>query len=301
MTDTIDDNKKAIDATAAENEAVEAIAPEAAENEAVEAPASEAAEDDAVEAAAPETTEDEAVEAPASETTEDEGGETPAPDAPEPSPEDRHAHNLRLVEALIFASANTLSLDALAERLPDDTDVEALLAELAEHYAARGVNLVKVAGGYGFRTAPDLAQKLKIEQPINRKLSRAAVETLAIIAYHQPVTRAEIEQIRGVGLSKGTLDFLFEQNWILPMGRRRAPGKPVTWGTTPFFLEHFGLGALEDLPGHDELKAAGLLDARAEVSIYRPEEADLPLDDDEDTTEPLDTGADETQPKEAAE
>ncbi|TXL73634.1 SMC-Scp complex subunit ScpB [Vineibacter terrae] len=213
---------------------------------------------------------------------------------PEPSPEDQHAYNLRLVEALIFASATTLGIGALSERLPPDTDVEALLAELAELYAARGVNLVKVAGGYGFRTAPDLAQKLKIEQPVNRKLSRAAVDTLAIIAYHQPVTRAEIEQIRGVGLSKGTLDFLFEQNWIQPMGRRRAPGKPVTWGTTEFFLEHFGLGGLDDLPGHEELKAAGLLDARAEVSIYRPEEPDLPLDgDDEETAEPLDTGAEE--------
>ncbi|MCW5747354.1 MAG: SMC-Scp complex subunit ScpB [Alphaproteobacteria bacterium] len=214
------------------------------------------------------------------------------------SPDDRHAQNLRLVEALLFASAATLGIDAIAERLPPDTDIEALLAELAEIYAPRGVNLVKVAGGYGFRTAPDLAQKLKIEQPINRKLSRAATETLAIIAYHQPVTRAEIEQIRGVGLSKGTLDFLFEQNWIQPMGRRRAPGKPVTWGTTPFFLEHFGLAALEDLPGHDELKAAGLLDVRAEVSIYRPDEADLPLEGDEDeAVEPLegDDGAPKVQ------
>lgn len=223
-----------------------------------------------------------------------------APAAPELSADDQHAQNLRLVEALLFASATTLGLDAIAERLPPDTDIEALLAELAEHYAHRGVNLVKVAGGYGFRSAPDLAQKLKIEQPVNRKLSRAATETLAIIAYHQPVTRAEIEHIRGVGLSKGTLDFLFEQNWIQPMGRRRAPGKPVTWGTTPFFLEHFGLAALEDLPGHDELKAAGLLDIRAEVSIYRPEDPDLPLEaDDDDTAEPLDGGDD--APKVAAE
>ena len=129
-------------------------------------------------------------------------------------------------------------------------------------YAGRGVNLVKVAGGYAFRTAPDLSEKLKIERPVTRKLSRAAIETLAIIAYHQPVTRAEIEQVRGVGLSKGTLDLLFEQNWIKPMGRRRAPGKPVTWGTTDFFLEHFGLPALDDLPGHEEMKAAGLLDPR---------------------------------------
>jgi segregation and condensation protein B len=209
--------------------------------------------------------------------------------ADEPAPEDLHVRNLRLVEALLFASAATLDVAAIAERLPPDTDVESLLAELAEHYAPRGVHLVKVAGGYTFRTAPDLATRLRIEQPVTRKLSRAAMETLAIIAYHQPVTRAEIEQIRGVGLSKGTLDFLFEQNWIQPMGRRRAPGKPVTWGTTAFFLEHFGLAAVEDLPGHDELKAAGLLDVRAEVSIYRPDETDLPLDDDEDVAaEPLD-------------
>ncbi|HJQ59241.1 MAG TPA: SMC-Scp complex subunit ScpB [Vineibacter sp.] len=215
------------------------------------------------------------------------------------STDDRHVQNLRLVEALLFASATTLGIDAIAERLPADSDVEDLLAELAEMYAHRGVNLVKVAGGYAFRTAPDLAQKLKIEQPVNRKLSRAATETLAIIAYHQPVTRAEIEHIRGVGLSKGTLDFLFEQAWIQPMGRRRAPGKPVTWGTTPFFLEHFGLAAVDDLPGHDELKAAGLLDLRAEVAIYRPDEADLPLGDDADeTAEPLDGGDD--APKVAA-
>jgi segregation and condensation protein B len=228
--------------------------------------------------------------------------EEPSPDAfveaqaaapaEEPSPEDRHALNLRLVEALLFASGATLNVDALAERLPPDTDIEALLSELAGIYAPRGVNLVKVAGGYAFRTAPDLAQRLKIELPVNRKLSRAAVETLAIIAYHQPVTRAEIEQIRGVGLSKGTLDFLFEQTWIHPMGRRRAPGKPVTWGTTAFFLEHFGLSGVEDLPGHDELKAAGLLDVRADVSIYRPDEPDLPLEDtEEEAAEPLDVGA----------
>ncbi|HEX2889326.1 SMC-Scp complex subunit ScpB [Vineibacter terrae] len=284
-------------------EAADAVASEAdTPAEVVEAEALEAGADDTADADADEPGEsaDTVAEADAAgdETAEDdqaldEAGDAAAAEA-EPSPEDQHAYNLRLVEALIFASATTLGIGALSERLPPDTDVEALLAELAELYAARGVNLVKVAGGYGFRTAPDLAQKLKIEQPVNRKLSRAAVDTLAIIAYHQPVTRAEIEQIRGVGLSKGTLDFLFEQNWIQPMGRRRAPGKPVTWGTTEFFLEHFGLGGLDDLPGHEELKAAGLLDARAEVSIYRPEEPDLPLDgDDEETAEPLDTGAEE--------
>lgn len=204
------------------------------------------------------------------------------------------AQNLRLLEALIFASATMLDEDGLAERLPKGVDVRALLADLAEIYANRGVNLVKLAGGWTFRTAPDLKDRLKIETQVSRKLSRAAVETLAIIAYHQPVTRAEIEAIRGVGLSKGTLDLLFEQGWIQPMGRRRAPGKPVTWGSTPYFLEHFGLGALDDLPGFDELKAAGLLDANANITVYRPEEGDLPLEpnDDEDAAEPLsDDGA----------
>ncbi len=201
---------------------------------------------------------------------------------------DEHAQNLRLLEALIFASATMLDEEALAERLPEGTDMRALLADLAEMYASRGVNLVKVAGAWTFRTAPDLKDRLKIETQVSRKLSRAAVETLAIIAYHQPVTRAEIEAIRGVGLSKGTLDLLFEQGWIQPMGRRRAPGKPVTWGSTPFFLEHFGLAALDDLPGFDELKAAGLLDANANITVYRPEEGDLPLEPTEDEdAEPL--------------
>ena len=135
-----------------------------------------------------------------------------------------------------------------------------LLADIIELYANRGVNVVKVANGYAFRTAPDLSEKLKIEKPVTRKLSRAAIETLAIIAYHQPVTRTEIEQVRGVGLSKGTLDLLFEQNWIRPMGRRRVPGRPVTWGTTDFFLEHFGLPSIEDLPGH-----RGLLDGAPDI------------------------------------
>ncbi|MBS0522132.1 MAG: SMC-Scp complex subunit ScpB [Proteobacteria bacterium] len=199
-----------------------------------------------------------------------------------------HAQHLRLLEALVFAGTQALDEKELADRLPNDADVARLLADLAEIYANRGVNLVKVAGGYAFRTAPDLSEKLKIERPVTRKLSRAAIETLAIIAYHQPVTRAEIEQVRGVGLSKGTLDLLFEQNWIKPMGRRRAPGKPVTWGTTDFFLEHFGLPSLDDLPGHEEMKAAGLLDPRAQPPIFRPEEPDLPLEPTEDEAdEPL--------------
>ncbi len=210
---------------------------------------------------------------------------------PELDPEERHALNVRLVEALLFASAQPLSEAVLADRLPEGTDLAALLAELAEDYAPRGVNLVKAGNGYLFRTAPDLARRMKIETQVTRKLSRASVETLAIIAYHQPVTRAEIEQIRGVSISKGTLDFLFEQTWIRPMGRRRAPGKPVTWGTTEFFLEHFGLASLDALPGIEELKAAGLLDARAEVAIYRPDEPDLPLTDEDDASaEPLQAG-----------
>jgi segregation and condensation protein B len=213
---------------------------------------------------------------------------------------DDNAQNLRLLEALIFASATTLDEPALSERLPEGVDVKALLAELAELYANRGVNVVKVAGGWTFRTAPDLKDRLKIEKQVSRKLSRAAVETLAIIAYHQPVTRAEIEAIRGVGLSKGTLDLLFEQGWIQPLGRRRAPGMPVTWGSTTFFLEHFGLAALEDLPGFDELKAAGLLDPNANIAVYRPEEGDLPLEpgDGEEADEPLESG---DLPAEAAE
>jgi segregation and condensation protein B len=199
-----------------------------------------------------------------------------------------HAQNLRLVEALIFAGAQAIDEAALAERLPEGTDIKQLLSDLAELYAGRGVNLVQAGGGYVFRTAPDLADKLKIERAVVRKLSRAAIETLAIIAYHQPVTRTEIEQVRGVGLSKGTLDLLFEQNWIKPMGRRRAPGKPVTWGTTDFFLEHFGLSGLDDLPGNEELKAAGLLDARAQPPIFTPEEPDLPLEAEaEEADEPL--------------
>ena len=199
-----------------------------------------------------------------------------------------HAQHLRLLEALVFAGTQALEESELAERLPNDADVKRLLVDLAELYANRGVNLVKVAGGYAFRTASDLSEKLKIERPVTRKLSRAAIETLAIIAYHQPVTRTEIEQVRGVGLSKGTLDLLFEQNWIRPMGRRRVPGRPVTWGTTDFFLEHFGLPTLDDLPGHEEMKAAGLLDPRAQPPIFRPEEPDLPLEQDEDEAdEPL--------------
>jgi len=201
---------------------------------------------------------------------------------------------LRLLEAVLFASTEPLAEKVLKARLPEDADLSGLLSELGAHYANRGVHLTRIEDRWAFRTAPDLATRLQIERKVTRKLSRAAIETLAIIAYHQPVTRAEIEQVRGVGLSKGTLDLLFEQNWIKPIGRRRAPGKPVTWGTTEFFLEHFGLPSLDDLPGQEELKAAGLLDGRAQPPIFRPEEPDLPLEPGEDeASEPL--AADETQ------
>jgi segregation and condensation protein B len=167
---------------------------------------------------------------------------------------------LRLVEALLFAAGEPLSEAALAQRLGDAADTPALLGELAGHYEDRGVNLVRLAGGWAFRTAPDLAPHLRIERPVARKLSRAAVETLAVIAYHQPVTRAEIEEIRGVALGKGTLDTLMEAGWVRPKGRRMTPGRPLLWVTTNGFLAHFGLDTLGDLPAIEELRAAGLLD-----------------------------------------
>ncbi len=172
--------------------------------------------------------------------------------------EDRH--QLRLLEALLFAAPAPLAADDLAARLGDAADVAALLQELAESYAERGVNLVRLAGGWTFRTAPDLASLLKSERVVPRRLSRAAVETLAIIAYHQPSTRSEIEAIRGVTLARGTLDRLMEAGWVRPLGRRDSPGRPLNWVTTPAFLAHFGLDGLNALPGIDELRAAGLLD-----------------------------------------
>ena len=173
---------------------------------------------------------------------------------------------LRLVEALLFASAEPLGRAQLMRHLPEDTDLDELMEELAGLYANRGVNLVHLGERWAFRSAPDLAPLMQIETTVERKPTRAAVETLAIIAYHQPVTRAEIEEVRGVALSRGTLDTLLEAGWIKPKGRRRTPGKPVTWGTTEAFLDHFGLESLDSLPGLAELKAAGLIDARPAVS-----------------------------------
>ena len=173
---------------------------------------------------------------------------------------DQQAQHLRMAEAVLFAAVEPLDRESIAERLPDGADVPALLAQLTETYQGRGVNLVVVGGRWALRTAPDLAFLLQRQVQTTRRLSRAAVETLSIIAYHQPVTRAEIEEIRGVGISKGTLDVLLEAGWIKIKGRRRTPGRPVTFGTTDNFLDHFGLEAITDLPGVEELKAAGLLE-----------------------------------------
>ena len=170
------------------------------------------------------------------------------------------AQQKRIVEALLFASSAPLSEEELAEALPDGADVAALLEELREEFSGRGVNLVKVAAKWQLRTAEDLRWLLRREAQPRKKLSRAALETLAIIAYHQPVTRAEIEDIRGVAISKGMLDVLMEAGWVKIRGRRRVPGRPVTFGTTEAFLEHFGLEKIDDLPGLRELKGAGLLD-----------------------------------------
>jgi segregation and condensation protein B len=173
---------------------------------------------------------------------------------------------LRLLEALIFASAEPLDERTLADRLGGGVDISRLLAELKQDYAGRGIDLVRTAGRWSFRTAPDLAEKLRIDAEVQRKLSRATVETLAIIAYHQPVTRAEIESIRGVATSKGTLDILMEAGWVRPGKRRESPGRPLTWITTDGFLDHFGLESLRDLPNLEDLKASGLLDSRPVLS-----------------------------------
>lgn len=198
-------------------------------------------------------------------------------------------NGLRMVEALLFASSEPLSLEELTLRLPEGTDVVGLLERLQKNYATRGVNVVRVAGKWCFRTAEDLSFLMHRNVEEQRKLSRAALETLAIIAYHQPVTRAEIEEIRGVSTSKGTLDVLLETTWIRMRGRRRTPGRPVTYGTTEQFLIHFGLENVKDLPGLEELKGAGLLDSAIPASFMVPTpNDDEALAEDED---PLEDGS----------
>jgi len=204
--------------------------------------------------------------------------------------------NMRLVEALLFASAEPLAPQQIQRHLPEDVELEPLLEELAGLYANRGVNLVRLGNRWAFRTTADLAPQMQIETAVTRKPSRAAVETLAIIAYHQPVTRAEIEEIRGVALSRGTLDTLLEAGWIRPRGRRRTPGRPVTWGTTEAFLDQFGLDSLDSLPGLAELKAAGLIDTRPAIAALGTrgrllaegeagEDTEDPVPEDEETGE----------------
>ncbi len=199
---------------------------------------------------------------------------------------------LRLLEAILFASAEPLGAAQLGRHLPEDTDLASLMQELAALYANRGVNLVQAGDRWAFRTASDLAPLMQVEHKVVRKLSRAALETLAVIAYHQPVTRGEIEEVRGVALSKGTLDTLLEAGWVKPKGRRRTPGRPVTWATTADFLDHFGLEGLDALPGLAELKAAGLLDARPAISamgerggLVDNEDASPPARDDDEPEE----------------
>src|ERR1043165_5919788 len=213
-------------------------------------------------------------------TLEEDSNDTPPAERPE---------ELRLIEALLFAAGEPLDEKTLRARLPEGVDIVSAMRRLQAEYAPRGVNLVRVAGKWTFRTANDLAWLLSRDSVEPKKLSRAANETLAIIAYHQPVTRTEIEDIRGVTVSKGTIDVLMETGWIRPRGRRKAPGRPLTFGTTQAFLEPFGLEAIGDLPGLDELKGTGLLEGRlpSGFSVPLPSD-DAALREDEDPLEPGD-------------
>jgi segregation and condensation protein B len=218
-------------------------------------------------------------------------GVAPAPDFGEGDLR-QQLTNVRIVEALLFAASEPLDEATLAESLPKGTDVGAVVSELKEQYAGRGITVVKTAGKWTFRTADDLSWLLEKHAYEERRLSKAALETLAIIAYHQPVTRAEIEEIRGVSTSAGTLDILLESAWVRPRGRRRAPGKPITYGTTEAFLAHFGLDSVKDLPGLADLKAQGLLDSTlppgfsvpspTDVAALMPDELPLDSADEED-------------------
>ena len=205
-------------------------------------------------------------------------------EAAEPRPE-----HLRLLEALLFAAPAPVDEKTLGARLPEDVDLRQTLRALQAEYAPRGVNLIKVGTKWSFRTANDLSWLLTKEAVVPKKLSRAAIETLSVIAYHQPVTRVEVEEIRGVVMSKGTFDVLMETGWIRPRGRRKTPGRPITYGTTETFLSHFQLEGLSDLPGLEELKGSGLLDGRLPPGFAVPAPSDDPmLREDEDPLEPGD-------------
>lgn len=198
--------------------------------------------------------------------------------------------NLRILEALLFASADPLAPEDMQPYLGDGADVPALLEKLEERYRGRGVNLVRRGSRWVFRTADDLSLMLRREETESRQLSRAALEVLAIIAYHQPATRAEVEEVRGVQSGGATFETLMQTGWVRMRGRRRTPGRPVTYGTTDAFLDHFGLETLSDLPGLDELKGAGLLSSRLPANFQMPLPFDGDLREDEDPLEPGDTG-----------
>ena len=224
-----------------------------------------------------------------------------AADSPAPAGnehQDVAERHLRILEALLFASSEPLSGKELAQHLGEGSpDVEGLLGLLQQQYEGRGVNLVKRGDKWAFRTAEDLGFLLRREETESKNLSRAALETLAIIAYHQPATRAEVEEVRGVATGKGTLDLLMEAGWVRMRGRRRTPGRPVTYGTTEAFLDHFSLESLADLPGLEELKGAGLLSSRLPPSLQVPLPFDGPLREDEDPLDPANLG--EAEPEEA--
>ena len=207
-----------------------------------------------------------------------------------------HRENLRILEALLFAANEPLDAESLKARLPKGANLSKLLNLIKAQYESRGVNLVKTGNKWSFKTATDLSPMMKKEKIVQRKLSKAATETLSIIAYHQPVTRAEVEDIRGVHFSPGTLDVLMELNWVRPIGRKKVPGRPIIYGTTERFLEYFNIEQISDLPGLEELKAAGLLESRLppNLDIKEPKEIDQsqiePFGEDENIDDLIQSG-----------
>ena len=207
-----------------------------------------------------------------------------------------HRENLRILEALLFAANEPLDAESLKARLPKGANLTKLLNLIKAQYESRGVNLVKTGNKWSFKTAIDLSPMMKKEKTVQRKLSKAATETLSIIAYHQPVTRAEVEDIRGVHFSPGTLDVLMELNWVRPIGRKKVPGRPIIYGTTERFLEYFNIEQISDLPGLEELKAAGLLESRLppNLDIKEPKEIDQsqiePFGEDENIDDLIQSG-----------
>ncbi len=199
---------------------------------------------------------------------------------------------LRILEALLFASAEPISPQLMLQHLPEGADLNVLLPQLQARYSDGGIELVEIGGQWALRTAKDVGEYLVIEKEVSKKMSRAALETMAIIAYHQPITRAEIENIRGVATHRGTLDILMEMGWVKPGRRRETPGRPLTWVTTNDFLDHFQLESVVDLPGLDDLKASGLLDRRPAIETL-PDTADLFEDADKDAAEVLADASDD--------